>query len=215
MISRDRTSMCLVAAATLALAACGRSEQAHEAPPNAPSVEANTPAVPDASRPVSSGNEVAADVAASAALRASFDPARDPAADLETAKVEAARGNRRIILDVGGEWCERCQLLDDLVDGDSTLRSLRDAGFVWVKVNVSEENHNAAFLAGYPPVERHPHLLVLDADGALLRSQPVEALEEGDSFSVERVAAFLEDWTAAAPPEAAPAPAADAGADAT
>lgn len=198
---------CLLASS---VAACEAGAPGQESgAPNAPSLEANTPAVPDATRPVSSGNnDVAADVAASAALRARFDPARDPAADLETAKVEAARGNRRIILDVGGEWCEPCHALDELVDGDSTLRSLRDAGFVWVKVSVSEENHNAQFLGRFPPITRHPHLLVVDAQGQLLHSQETEALEDGDGFSVARLAAFLEEWTSATALEQAQASAA-------
>ena len=61
--------------------------------------------VADTSQPVASGNTpAAADIAAVAALNAQFDPARNPVADLETAKVEAQRGGKRIVLDVGGVW---------------------------------------------------------------------------------------------------------------
>ena len=36
---------------------------------------------------------------------AGYDPKRDPAADLKTAMAEAQRGGKRILLEVGGEWC--------------------------------------------------------------------------------------------------------------
>ena len=56
-------------------------------------------------------SKFAADVAAVAGLNAQFDPARDPVADLATAKVEAQRGGKRIVLDVGGEWCSWCHYI--------------------------------------------------------------------------------------------------------
>ena len=82
------------------MTACGAREQAE---PNPPSTTPNVSIEPDTSQPVASGNTpAAADIAAVAALSASFDPLRDPASDLETAKVEAMRGGKRIMLDVGG-----------------------------------------------------------------------------------------------------------------
>jgi hypothetical protein len=65
----------------------------------------------DTSQPVASGNTpAAADIAAMAALKRTLRPARDPVDDLDTAKVEAQRAGKRIVLDVGGEWCSWCHL---------------------------------------------------------------------------------------------------------
>ncbi|KAG1317262.1 hypothetical protein G6F63_015744 [Rhizopus arrhizus] len=63
-------------------------------------------------------------------LGAQFDPARDPADDLATAKVEAQRGKKRILLEVGNAACDRCQALDELVEGNGDLRRFRDAHYV-------------------------------------------------------------------------------------
>lgn len=151
--------------------------------------------VADPSQPVSSGNTpTAADIAAVAALNAQFDPARDPAADLETAKVEAQRGGKRILLDVGGEWCSWCHLLDAFMDGDSEIRRFRDAHYVWVKVNFSEENENAAFLKQFPEIKTYPHLFVLDAQGKLLHSQFTGDLEKGKGYDRAKFFRFLQDW---------------------
>ena len=155
--------------------------------------------VADTSQPVASGNTpAAADIAAVAALNAQFDPARDPVADLETAKVEARRGGKRIVLDVGGEWCSWCHLLDAFVAGDAEIRSFRDANYVWMKVNYSEDNENAAFLSRFPAITAYPHLFVLDAEGQLLHSQFTGELEKGKGYDRAKFFAFMKAWAPAA-----------------
>ena len=182
----------------LLLAACSRDKPVAEPAPNPPSMKANTSARPDTSRPVASGNTpTAADIAAVAALNAAFDPKRDPASDLEMAKIEAQRGGKRILLDVGGEWCSWCHILDKLVEEDGEIRSFRDANFVWMKVNYSEENENKAFLSAYPEIKGYPHLFVLGADGNLLHSQFTGDLEKGKGYDRAKFFAFLKEW---APP---------------
>lgn len=157
--------------------------------------------VADISQPVASGNTpAAADIAAVAALNAQFDPARDPVADLETAKVEAQRGGKRIMLDVGGEWCSWCHLLDAFMEGDSEMRRFRDAHYVWMKVNYSEDNENAAFLSRFPAITGYPHLFVLDADGELLHSQFTGELEKGKGYDRAKFFAFLKEWAPAQRP---------------
>ena len=156
--------------------------------------------VADPSQPVASGNTpAAADIAAVAALNAQFDPARDPVADLETAKVEARRGGKRIVLDVGGEWCSWCHLLDAFMEGDSEIRRFRDANYVWMKVNYSEDNENAAFLSRFPAITGYPHLFVLDADGQLLHSQFTGELEKGKGYDHSKFFSFLKEWAPPAP----------------
>ncbi|MDR1075736.1 MAG: thioredoxin family protein [Xanthomonadaceae bacterium] len=158
------------------------------------------PAVADPSQPVVSGNTpAAADIAAIAALNAEFDPARDPAKDLQTAIVEAKRNDKRIVLDIGGEWCPWCHILDQFIAGDAEVRRLRDANFVWMKVNYSEENENKAFLSQYPGVKGYPHLFVLDGDGNLLHSQFTGELEEGKGYNREKFLAFLNAWAPETP----------------
>ena len=195
MMPKSWATLALLSA--FALTACSQQKPAAE--PNPPSMKANAPAQPDTSRRVASGNTpTAADIAAVAGLNASFDPKRDPASDLETAKVEAQRGGKRVLLDVGGEWCSWCHILDKFVEGDAEIRSFRDANYVWMKVNYSEENENQAFLSEYPEIKGYPHLFVLDADGKLLHSQFTGELEKGKGYDREKFFAFLKAW---APPE--------------
>jgi len=123
-----------------------------------------------------------------------FDPAADPAKDLEHAIAEARRTHRRIILDVGGEWCGWCHALDRYYAEHADLMALREKQFVWIKVNFSPGNPNAAFLAKYPKINGYPYLFVLDTEGKLLHSQDTSLLEQGSSYNLEKMFAFLKQW---------------------
>lgn len=195
---RNRTSLWL---AVLSLLLAGCDQQASQpAPPKPLDTSIQKPAAADPTQPVSSGNTpTAADIAAAAALSAGFDPSRDPVTDLETAKVEAKRGGKRILIDVGGEWCSWCHVLDDFIGGDAEIRSFRDANYVWVKVNYSEENENQAFLSQFPQIKGYPHLFVLDNDGKLLHSQFTAELEKGKSYDRRKFSDFLKTWAPAKP----------------
>ncbi len=123
-----------------------------------------------------------------------FDPSRDAAADIKSAVAEAGRTGRRVLLDVGGEWCIWCRRLDTLFTIHAELEKYREAHYVVVKVNWSPENKNEGVLSRYPPVRGYPHLFVLESDGTLLHSQDTGELENGKGHDPEKVMAFLRAW---------------------
>lgn len=135
---------------------------------------------------------VAAGAAAAQDLPTKFDPARDPARDVASAVAKAKAEGKRVIVDVGGEWCVWCHILDRFFASNADLDHLRTSRYVWLKVNVSKENDNRAFLSRWPKVAGYPHLFVLDADGRLLHSQDTGALELGKGYDAAKVRAFLE-----------------------
>ena len=126
-----------------------------------------------------------------------FDPARDAAKDIDNAVLEARRSGRRILLDVGGDWCIWCRRLDSLFQRRTDLEEFMREKYVVVKVNYSKENKNEEVLSRYPKVAGYPHLFVLDSDGKLLHSQDTGALEAGKGHDPEKVMSFLKAW---APP---------------
>jgi uncharacterized protein YciI/thioredoxin-related protein len=123
-----------------------------------------------------------------------FDPARDAAADIRAAIVEATRSNRRIILDVGGNWCIWCKRLDTLFMGNADLSEFMLKNYVVVKVNFSKENENENVLSQFPEIKGYPHIFVLEKDGKLLYSQDTGDLESGKGHSREKVFEFLKRW---------------------
>ena len=125
---------------------------------------------------------------------AKYDPKRDAAQDIREAAVEAKRTHRRVLVEVGGEWCSWCHHMDDFFAAHSDLTELRDKKFVMLKVNFSEENPNKELLSQYPAIAGYPHIFVLDSDGTLVHSQDTSALEEGKSYNLERFTTFLAYW---------------------
>ncbi len=140
---------------------------------------------------------LAAMVALAADLPAKFDPARDAQRDVDTAVAVAKAAHKRVLVDVGGEWCVWCHILDRFIAENADIAALRDANFVWVKVNWSPQNRNAALLSRWPKIAGYPHLFVLDGEGKLLHSQDTGELEAGKSYDKARFARFLREW---APP---------------
>ncbi|MEW6510029.1 MAG: thioredoxin family protein [Bacteroidota bacterium] len=127
---------------------------------------------------------------------AKFDPSRDAARDLRDAISEAGRTGKRVLVDVGGEWCVWCRRLDSLFAGNRALNEFRAAHYVTIKVNWSKENKNEAVLSRFPKVAGYPHLFVLESDGSLLHSQDTGELEKGKGHDPAQVMVFLQKWAA-------------------
>jgi thiol:disulfide interchange protein len=123
-----------------------------------------------------------------------YDPQRNADQDIRDAIAEARRSHRRILLEVGGEWCIWCHRLDDFFASHADLTSLRDKNFVTVKINFSEENPNKEILSRYGEVSGYPYIFVLDADGKMVRSQETGVFEEGKSYVEARLTTFLTYW---------------------
>lgn len=126
--------------------------------------------------------------------REKFDPTRNAAKDIENAIVKATKENKRILLDVGGEWCIWCHRLDEFILADKEIDSTLHANFIVVKVNYSKENKNEELLAKYPKIEGYPHFFILEKDGKLLLSKNTGELEAEKSYSREKLLAFLTEW---------------------
>jgi thioredoxin-related protein len=125
---------------------------------------------------------------------AKFDSSRKPANDVRDAVSEAKRTGRRILLDVGGDWCKWCHYLDRFFDENKDVADFLHAKFVVVKINYSDGNKNEEFLSQYPKIPGYPHLFVLDTDGSLLYSQDTGELEAGQGHDHDKVLAFLKKW---------------------
>ncbi len=123
-----------------------------------------------------------------------FDPSRDAEQDIDAGVAEAKRSGRRVLLDVGGEWCVWCKKLDQFFDDNQDVADFLHENFVLVKVNFSPENENERVLSRYPEMQGFPHFFVLDDAGRLLRSQGTAELEEGDHHDRAKVLAFLRRW---------------------
>ena len=125
-----------------------------------------------------------------------FDPGRKPAADLQAAETKAKAEHKNILMDVGGNWCPWCLLLDRTLETDSSLHTQLDGNYVVLRVNWSRENKNEEFLSAYPKPKGFPAWYVLSPDGKLLEAEDTSNLESNHSldsgYNKELLAKFLD-----------------------
>ena len=119
----------------------------------------------------------------------------DPAKDLQEAVSRARLSGKKILLEVGGEWCKWCHILENFLHENKDIDYAWHQAFEIVRINYSEENKNEEFLEAYPKVNGYPHFFVLDASGKLLHSQNTADLESEKSYDTEKFHAFINKWS--------------------
>jgi hypothetical protein len=74
---------------------------------------------------------------------------------------------------------------------------------VILKVNVSDANDNAKFLAAFPRPLGYPHMYIADNTGKLLKSKDTGEFFHQGKYARDRFLAFCEKWQM--PPASPPA----------
>lgn len=123
-----------------------------------------------------------------------YDPSRDPFADFTAAQAQAQAENKLILIQIGGNWCSWCHKLDRFFTHEEAIKSLLADTFITMKVNVSAENDNAAFINEMPEFEGYPFLVITDAHGQILNSRTSGALESGNGYSVDLFTEYFTYW---------------------
>jgi thiol:disulfide interchange protein len=124
-----------------------------------------------------------------------FDPNRDPASDMNQALAYAKANQKNILVEIGGDWCKWCHILENFITQHRELSEIRYKNYVHVKIYLGENDSiNHEFLRKFPYFDGIPHFFVLDFDGNLLHSQDTDVLEEGESYNYDRVFSFLAQW---------------------
>ena len=123
-----------------------------------------------------------------------YDPTRDAFQDGRDAIKLAKETNRRILIEVGGDWCKWCHLLDRFLDKNPEVKKHLHQTFVVLKVNVSDENVNAKFLKVFPAPLGYPHMYVTEKNGKLLLSKDTANFLVNKKYSAERFESFFEKW---------------------
>lgn len=122
-----------------------------------------------------------------------YDEERDPAADLADTLRRANAENKRVLLQVGGNWCGWCIKISKYMETNQRVHELVDKNFVVMKVTYPGK-HAKEFLAQYPSCNGYPHFFVLGQDGTFLHLQQTGELEKGEGYDEEEFVQFLTSW---------------------
>ena len=123
-----------------------------------------------------------------------YDPKRNPLDDYQAAIAAAKAEHKLVLLEFGGDWCVWCHRLDKFVSANADLHQALVQTFVAVKVNVSPDNGNEAFLARFPQVPGYPHFMVVDPNTLAISQQGTGKFEQDKSYSKARIMEFVARW---------------------
>ncbi len=123
-----------------------------------------------------------------------FDEGRDPFKDGAAAIELASQTNRRILIDLGGDWCVWCHKMDAFFDANPDLKQRLHQTFVLLKINVSDDNPNSEFLQTFPKPLGYPHMYVSDKNGSVLWSQDTAEFLKNGQYNREAFVRFFDRW---------------------
>lgn len=123
-----------------------------------------------------------------------YDAQRDPNADGREALRLAEETQRKVLIEVGGDWCSWCHVLDRFIKAHPDVESRLHETFVVLKVNISDMNDNAEFMSAFPPAKGYPHMYITDSSGAILHSQDTADFRENKKYSKQRFMIFFDRW---------------------
>ena len=119
----------------------------------------------------------------------------DAKAEIQQALAKAAKSNKRVILDFGGNWCGDCRALDRYFHQEPNA-TLLQKNFILVDVNIGRFDLNVDISKQYGvPLEKGvPALAVLDGKGHVLYSQKNGEFEAMRTMDPASVTTFLQHW---------------------
>lgn len=123
-----------------------------------------------------------------------YDPNRDAFKDGEDAVALATRTKRRILIELGGDWCMWCHKMDAFLDSNPDIKQKLHQTFVMLKINVSDANDNAEFLKAFPKPLGYPHMYVSDHNGSVLWSKDTADFLANGEYTRESFLAFFKRW---------------------
>ncbi|SKA23436.1 Thioredoxin-like [Chitinophaga eiseniae] len=129
-----------------------------------------------------------------------YNPAADAKADIAAAVKKAARENKHVLVQIGGNWCIWCKRLYKFVEDDAELKAAMNKDYVVYHLNYSKENKNLPILKelGFPQRFGFPVLVILDGKGNRLHTQNTGLLESADSYDKKKLTEFFRQWSPAA-----------------
>ena len=128
-----------------------------------------------------------------------YDEKADGGAQVAAARALAKKTHRRLLIDLGGNWCLDCRLLAGTIDLPEMKRFV-DKHFVIVTVDVGRFDKNGQIASGYGIKGRLkgvPAVLVVDPrSNRLLNAGHETELADARSMGPQALANWLAKWAA-------------------
>lgn len=129
-----------------------------------------------------------------------YDTKADGEKLIADALVVAKRENKRVLTEFGANWCIWCRRMHDMLHNDPQVSPFFNQHFVLVMIDVDEDangkTHNLNLIERYgdPTTNGIPGLVLLDADGKVLKVQDTEVFQNDDQYEPAKVLEFLKEF---------------------
>lgn len=117
-----------------------------------------------------------------------YDETLDGMQQIDEALVKARAEGKQVVCQVGGNWCIWCLRFADFITKDEDISKLISDNYVYIHINTSPKNKNEKALARLGNQQLgYPHLVFLNAEGQIDKVMGTGEMEEGKSYSKEKV----------------------------
>ena len=144
-------------------------------------------------------------VNAQTGLKKVYNEDVNPIEQIDQAIVKAKSEGKFVICQVGGNWCPWCLRFADFITKDTTITKVINENFEYIHVNYNprksqgeeKQAQGKALMKRLDNCGRFgfPVFVVLDEEGKVIHIQDSSFLEEGKSYSQEKVLRFFKNWT--------------------
>ena len=128
--------------------------------------------------------------------RAPFAPDADANAAVDAAFARARKSGKRVLIDLGGNWCGDCLVLANIMRLPE-MKSFLAAHFEMVSVDVGRFDKNLQIPARFGITKRLegvPAVIVAEPDGRFVNRGDIVALADARHMSPQAIADWLAKW---------------------
>jgi thiol-disulfide isomerase/thioredoxin len=128
--------------------------------------------------------------------RAPYDAAADANAAVDAAFARAKKSGKRVLIDLGGNWCGDCIVLANMMQL-AELRPFLAAHFEIVAVDVGRFDKNLQIPARFGITQRLegvPSVIIAEPDGRIVNPGRIAALADARSMTPQAIADWLAQW---------------------
>jgi thiol-disulfide isomerase/thioredoxin len=128
--------------------------------------------------------------------RTPYDPNADATAVVDAAFARAKMNGKRVLIDMGGNWCPDCIVLANLMQL-AEMKSFMTAHFEIVAVDVGRFDKNLQIPARFGITQRLegvPSVIVAEPDGTFVNPGRIAALADARHMTPQAIADWLAHW---------------------
>jgi thiol-disulfide isomerase/thioredoxin len=130
--------------------------------------------------------------------RSPYDTNADATAVVDAAFARAGKNGKRVLIDLGGNWCGDCLVLANLMQLPEMKRFLA-AHFEIVKIDIGRYDKNLQIPARFGVTDRLktggvPSIIIAEPDGTFVNRNDISALEDARHMTPQAIADWLAQW---------------------